>query len=157
MSEVFTIVTKNNSVAAVQDILAAYAASTKILKLIAVEMAANGQTTVGNYALRLRYFPTTVTAGSGGAAVTPANVNPGGAASSFTARRNDTTQASTSGTAIDLVATQFNPINGYYWQPPVQPGDEPGAALSGAFILSLDGISGTINVSATMWLKEIGG
>lgn len=157
MSEIYTIVCKNIAVTAVQDVLAAYAASTKLLKLLAVEIAANGQTTVGNYAMRLRYLPATVTSGSVGASVTPANVNPGGAAASFTARRNDTTQATSSGTAIDLVATQFNPINGYYWQPPVQQGDEPGAGLSTAFILSLDGIAGTINVSATMWLREIGG
>lgn len=154
MSEIFTIVCKNIAATAVQDVLAAYAASTKILKLLAVEMNANGQTTVGNYPLRIRYLPATVTAGSVGAAVTPANTNPNGASASFTARRNDTTQATSSGTAIDLVATQFNPINGYYWQPPVQPGDEPKAILSTAFILSLDGISGTLNISATMWLRE---
>lgn len=153
--EIFTIVCENVAVSAVQDVLCAYAASTKKLQLLAVEMSANGQTTVGNYPLRLRYLPATVTSGSGGAAVTARNVNPDGASPSFTARRNDTTQATTGGTASDYVATQFNPINGYYWQAPVPVGDEPKADLSGAFTLSLDGISGTINVSATMWLREI--
>lgn len=153
--EIFTIVCENVSVSAVQDILAAYAASTKKLQLIAVEIAANGQTTVGNYALRLRYLPATVTSGSGGGSVTPRNVNPSGAAASFTARRNDTTQATTSGTAADIVSSMFNPINGYYWQPPVGSGDEPKAELSGAFVISLDGVSGTLGVSATMWLREV--
>lgn len=155
--EIFTIVTENNSVTAAQDVLAAYSASGKKLQLLAVEMSANGQTTVGNYPFRLRYLPATVTPGSGGATTTPHNVNPDGAAASFTARRNDTVQATTGSTAVDVVASQFNPINGYYWQPPpgAANGDEPKADVSAAFILSLDSVSGTLGVSATMWLREI--
>jgi len=157
MAEIFTIVCENVSVTAVQDILAAYAASTKKLQLLAVELSANGQTAVGNYPIRLRNLPATVTSGSGGASVTPKNTNPDGAAASFTARRNDTTQAVTGGSAIDFVASQFNPINGYYWTPPpgVGPGDEPKIDLSGAFSLSLDNVTGTLNISATVWLREV--
>ena len=155
MSEIFTIVCENVSVSAAEDILAAYAASTKKLQLLAVEVAANGQTTVGNYPMRLRYLAATVTPGTGGSAVTPVNTNPDGAVASFTARANDTAHA-TSSTSKDLVATQFNPINGYYWTPPTSSDDAPKADLSGAFILSLDGAPGApINISATMWLKEI--
>lgn len=155
MSEIFTIVCENVAVSAVQDVLAAYAASTKKLQLLAIELAANGQATVQNYPIRLRYLPATVTAGSGGSSVTPKNVNPDGASPSFTARRNDITQAVTGGSATDFVASQFNPINGYYWTPPVQVTDEPKADISSAFILSLDAITGTLNISATMWLREI--
>jgi hypothetical protein len=155
MSEIFTIVCENVSVTAVQDILAAYAATTKKLQVLAVELSANGQTTVGNYPIRLRYLPASVTVGSGGSAVTAHNVNPDGASPSFTAARNNTTQAVTAGTAVDYVATQFNPINGYYWQAPVPVGDEPKADLSGGLTLSLDAITGTLNISATMWLREI--
>ncbi len=154
MSEVFTIVCENITVSAAQDVLAAYAASTKKLRLLAVEMAQNGQTTVGNYPMRIRYLPATVSTGSGGAAVTPHNVNPDGAAAGFTARRNDTSQATTGGTAVDVVATQFNPIQGYYWEPP-QRGESPKADVSTAFILSLDAVSGSFAVSATMWFEEI--
>ena len=153
--EIFTIVSENISVTAAQDVLAAYAASTKKLQLLAVEMAANGQTTVGNYPIRVKHLPTTVTAGSGGASVTAHNVNPDGASPSFTARRNDVTQATTSGTAFDFIASQFNPINGYYWQAPTPVGDEPKADLSEAIVLSLDSVTGTLNISATMWLREI--
>ena len=152
--EVFTIVCKNVTVTAAQDILAAYAATTKKLRLLAVELAANGQTTVGNYPIRLRYLPPTVTAGSGGSSVTPVNVNPDGAAPSFTAKANSTTQATSTGTISDLTSSQFNPINGYYWQTPTPVGVEPKADLSGAFVLSLDSVSGTLHISATMWLRE---
>lgn len=153
--EIFTIVAENIAVSAVQDILAAYAASTKKLQLLAIEVAANGQTTVGNYPIRVKHLPTTVTVGSGGASVTAHNVNPDGASPSFTARRNDVTQATTSGSAFDFIASQFNPINGYYWQAPTPVGDEPKADLSEAIVLSLDSITGTLNISATMWLREI--
>lgn len=156
MSEIFTIVCENVAVTAAQDILAAYASSGKKLQLLAVELSANGQTTVGNYPIRLRYLPATVTPGSVGSSVTPQNTNPDGASPSFTARRNDTTQATTSGTASDWVATQFNPINGYYFQPPVGLADEPKADLSTAIILSLDHApAASINISATMWLREV--
>jgi hypothetical protein len=155
MAEVFTVVCDNISCTAAQDILCAYAAATKKLQLLAVEMSANGQTTVGNYPLRIRYIASAVTPGTGGAAVTPKNTNPDGAAPSFTARRNDFTQAT--GTFTDWVSTQFNPINGYYWEPPkgVQTGDEPKVDSSGAVTLSLDSIAGTLNISATLWLREI--
>ncbi len=155
MSEIFTIVCENISVSAVQDILTAYAASTKKLQFLGAEVAANGQATVGNYPIRVRYLPATVTAGSGGSAVTPHNINPDGAAASFTARRNDVTQAVSGGSAVTYIASMLNPINGYYNTPPVPVGDEPKCDLSGAIVISLDGISGTLGVSATMWLREI--
>lgn len=153
--EIFTVVCENVSVTAVQDVLAAYASSTKKLQLLAIELAANGQVTVGNYPIRLRYLPSAVTAGAGGSVATPHNVNPDGAAAGFTARANDVTHAVTAGTAVDFVAAQFNPINGYYWTPPVPVGDEPKADISSAFVLSLDAVSGTLGISATMWLREI--
>ena len=155
MSEIFTITIKNSSLGNVADILAAYAGASAALRLLAVEFAANGQTTVGNYPISLKYLPPTVTLGSGGSTATPHNINPAGASPTFNGRAVDTTQATTSSTAVTVMASQFNPINGYYWQPPVPVGDEPKAALSGAFVLSLDGApAAPINVSATMWLKE---
>lgn len=155
MAEVFTIVIKNVAVTAAQDVLCAYVASSKKLQLLAIEMAANGQTTVGNYPVQVKYLASAVTPGTGGSAVTPKNINPDGASPSFTARGNDITQAT--GTLTDWVATQFNPLQPYYWEPPkgVQVGDEPKAELSGAISLSLDAVSGTLNISATMWLREV--
>lgn len=153
MSEIFTIVCENISVAAPEDIFSVVAAGTKKLQILAIEMNANGQTTVGNYAMRLRYTAS-LTPGSGGASVTPINVNPDGAAPTSTCRRNDTAQGT--GTFKDILATQFNPINGYYWQPPTSQEDAPKGDLSSAFVLSFDGTPGSaINISATLWFKEI--
>jgi hypothetical protein len=47
-------------------------------------------------------LPATVTNGSGGGAGTVKPLVPGDAAASATSRINDTTQATTSGTAVDL-------------------------------------------------------
>ncbi len=156
MAEIFTISCKNIAVSAAQDVLCAYASSTKKLQLLGIEMAANGQTTVGNYPITIKRLASPVSAGSAGSSLTPKNINPDGAAPSFTARRNDTTQASSS-TVDEWVNTQFNPINGYYWEPPkaVQSGDEPKADLSDAISLSLNSVTGTLSVSATMWLREV--
>jgi hypothetical protein len=154
MSEIFTIVCRNVAVAAAQDILAAYAGASYKLELLAVEMDANGQTVVGNYPISVKYLGSTVTAGSGGSTPTPANADSTGVASSgFTAHANDTTPASSSTTHY-LHAAQFNPINGWYWEPPGK-GEPPLCDLSGAFVLSLDGApAASINVSATMWLRR---
>src|ERR1017187_9812535 len=99
MSEVFTVICKNVAVTAAQDVLCAYVSSTKKLQLLAVEMAANGQTTIGNYPIQIKYLAAAIVAGSGGAAITPKNINPDGAAPTFTARGNDFTQAT--GTLTD--------------------------------------------------------
>jgi hypothetical protein len=152
---VYTISLANVSVSATQDILAAYASSSKPLHLLGVELSANGQTNVGNYPIILLALGPTVTHGTGGAAVTPWNIIQDGTVAAFTARRNDTAPATSSGIAT-IVAAQFNPLIGYYWQPPpgVAVGSEPVIIDNGAFSLSLDGITGTLNVSATVWLSE---
>ena len=154
MSEIFVIQCENIAVSAGQDILAAYSGSSVKLKLLSVQLAANGQTVVGNYPIRIRYLPATVTAGSGGSAVTPGNVDPNGSSATFTARRNDTSHATTGGTAVDI-ADQFNPINNYYWQPPREDAALK-ANLNGAIVLSLDASpAGSINVSATLMIEQI--
>jgi hypothetical protein len=155
VSEVYTIVCDNVAVTQPQDILMALASTTKKLQLLGVEIAANGQTTVGNYPIRVRYLPPTVTVGSGGTPVTPGLLNPAGAAATFSARANDTTNAVTGGTATIWLASQINPINGYYNAPPVPQGDEPLIELNGAVVLTLEAVTGTLGLSATMWLREI--
>lgn len=154
MGRMYTIECDNVSVSAVQDVLGAYSGASRVIKVHAIQMGANGQTTVGNYRIRLRHLPVTVTTGSGGTAPTPARTNPNDAAASFTARANDVTQATSGGTAVTIFADEFNPINGYYWQAPFRDA-APEATISEAMILSLDSISGTLNVNATMWVEEV--
>lgn len=53
-------------------------------------------------------LPTTFTSGSGGSSVTPVPVNPNDAAASFAAECNNTTIASTSGTAVTVEEFSWN-------------------------------------------------
>jgi hypothetical protein len=53
-------------------------------------------------------LPATVTAGSGGTAPTPTPVQTNDAAAGFTARANDTTKATTSGTALPMAPDGMN-------------------------------------------------
>lgn len=154
MSRMYTVSIDNVSVSAIQDVLAVYAGASRLLRVHAIQMGANGQTTVGNYRIRLRYLPPTVTAGSGGSTATPHPTDPNDAVASFTARSNDTTQATSSGTAYTIFADEFNPINNYYWQAPYRE-DAPEVLLNAAAVLSLDSITGTLNVNATMWVEEL--
>jgi hypothetical protein len=126
----------NVAVSAVQDMLGIYA-GVKVLGIHSVNIGQISQTSVESLRLRLRMLPATVTSGSVGSAVTPRPLVSGDAAATATARANDTTQATSSGTAIDIWDDVWNLVNGYVWMPPVvgRPFIIP---PSGAFILSLD-------------------
>lgn len=153
MSEIYTVVCSNVAVSASQDVLGIYSGASTKVRLLSAELAANGQVTVGNLAIRIRAFDSGTTPGSGGTTPTPRNVNPDGPGAGSTAHANDTTQASGAGRM--LVSSQFNPINGYYWQ---APRDDAALKidLNGILVLSLDGTpGGPINVSATLTFEEI--
>lgn len=155
MSAIFAISCEAINVSATQDILCIYGPPYFKLRCLAFEISQNGQTTVGNYPMRLRILAAAVTPGSGGAAATIRNVDPNGVAATFTARRNDTTQATSGGTIRDYLATNFNAINGNYWQPP-RDDAAPKADVGEAIVLSLDAAPGaTINISATIWIEQI--
>lgn len=63
-------------------------------------------------------LPATVTAGSVGAAMTPNPLSTNDTAAGFTARINDTTVATTSGTALNLHSDGWNVRIPYVWMPP---------------------------------------
>lgn len=68
-----------------------------------------GDTAEENIRISIIWLPTTVTASSGGTAVTPVDVDRIGASTAgFTARCNDTTVATTSGTAVTLEELAWN-------------------------------------------------
>jgi hypothetical protein len=134
---IYTMAFSGVSLSAVQDALALYAGANKIFAVQAVNLGQVTGTTVANLRVRLRYLPGTVTSGSGGSAGTIKPYLPGDVAATVTGRTNDTTQATTSGTAVDIWDDAWNTINGFLWVPPV-PSRPPVIGLSGAFILSLD-------------------
>lgn len=61
--------------------------------------------------------PATVTVGSGGSSFTPTPVQTNDAAAGFTARTNDTTKATTSGTLLDMDSGGMNSRADYLYYP----------------------------------------
>lgn len=142
------------ALAAVQDLLAVYAGATKVLAIQSINLGQITGTTVANLRVRLRYLPTTVTAGSAGSAGVIKPYVPGDVAPTATGRINDTTQATSSGTAVDLWDDVWNTVNGFLWVPPV-PNRPPLIGLSGAFILSLDTAPGSaLTASGSVVFEE---
>ena len=137
-----------------QDLLAIYSGASMALELHGFEL---GQITATNLAMlrvSIKRLPVTVTSGSGGSSVTPRKSMPGDAAATVTARANDTTQASTSGTAETLHSDIMNVVNGlsFFWPP----NDVPVFGLSQAAILSLDTApSSAIVMSGTLYFAEL--
>lgn len=140
------------AVAAVQDLIAVYAGANMAAELHSVKLAQFTQTAIGSAQIRLRKFPATVTSGSGGAAATPAPLRTTDAAATVTARINDTTQASTSGTAADIADGWDLPF-GYLWLPPEA--DRPIIKPNEAFVVSLDTVLGSVVVSGSLVFREL--
>jgi hypothetical protein len=143
----------NVAVSAVQDLLAVICGASKSIELHGVVIGQITGTSVQNLNLSVKVLPATVTNGSGGAAVTPQKMERGDAAATVTARRNDTTQATTSGTAVTVHSDVFNVINGYQFFWPAE--DRPTADLSEAIILSLNTApSSALTMSGTLYFAE---
>jgi hypothetical protein len=87
------------------------------IKIHVIEL---GQRTLSSWeakTVQLVRNPATATVGSGGSAVTPRPLNPGDAAATATARVNDTTNQTTSGTQAILFSRDWEFLNGFFWMP----------------------------------------
>lgn len=139
-SRVYTVGFAGVSVSAVQDLFSLAATSGKAFELHYIKLGQVTQTTIGGLKLRLRRMPATFTVGSGGSAATPGPIITTDVATTITARTNDTSQASSSGTVVDMPDTWDLPF-GYVWMPPES--DRFVIGPSGAFVLSLDTAPGS--------------
>ena len=150
---VYTMTFKNVSVSAVQDLLALYAGTGGALEVHEFVLGQNTQTTVGNLRISLNRLPATVTAGSGGSAGTLNKSRSGDAGATITGRTNDTSQATTSGTAVAVREDVYNPINGYQFLP--APEDRPACNPSEAIIVSLDSAPGSMSSNGSITAAEL--
>jgi hypothetical protein len=116
MAGIYTVSFDGVSVSAAQDLFAVVAPSNTAIVLLGFELGVGGGTADAGDAqeelLRLRIRSGQTTAGSGGSAATPVNTTGGGGAASFSARVNDTTQAS-GGTIVVHWTGAFNPRAGF--------------------------------------------
>jgi hypothetical protein len=156
MSRIYSVTFENVTVTAAQDLLQVKGATGKMLRILRrwVNSVDTTIPTAQMIRLRERFLPATVTDGSGGTSPTPVPHDPGDAAASFTAKANNTTQATSSGTAVVLYATGCHIYNGFddiHDEPPVI-----GPSESYVFEL-LSTVSGTVHLSGGVEVEEIGG
>lgn len=150
----YNIVFRGVSITAVQDLCAAYAGANMAIEVISLTLGQVSLQTVENLQISIKRLTATVTAGSGGGAFTPSRDNDSDAAATFTARINDTTQATTSGSTAYLHVDTWNEVNGYQWIWPERA--RPSCSLSEALIFSLDSApTATRTVSGSIKIREI--
>lgn len=149
---------ENVTVTAAQDLTAIIGAAGKVLKIKRMRVGATNTSipTAQMIQIRARFLPATVTNGSGGTAPTPRPLDPGDAAASFTARVNDTTKASSSGTATIMEETGVHIYAGYDFTYPQDA--RPTIGPSEAFVFELlSTVSGTVALSGGVTVEETGG
>ena len=157
MSRIYEVVFENVSVSAVQDLVQINGASGKMVRILrrwvySVDVPVAAQQQLG---LRERLLPTTVTNGSGGSTPALAKSDLGNAAASFTAFVNNTTKATTTGTAVVLGTYGPHIFNGYDDEPDVFWPIGPGQAY--VWELTIAPNTPPIHLSGGVAVEEIGG
>jgi hypothetical protein len=136
MSRFYSLQFSNVSVSAVQDLFSVLSTANMAFKLCEFQLSADASTTVAELRLAIKRLPATVTVGSAGSAVTPQPMDAKGAAATVTARSNDTTQATTTGTAVTLFSASINVLNGWQFLPP--PEYRPTFTVSQAMVITME-------------------
>ena len=159
MARLYSAVFKDIAVTAVQDFFEVLAASTTAIKIHGFLLTQ--RTEAGDAAEEMLLLTTNrgvgaVTSGSGGASVTPQQIDNGDTASAATVERNNTTAMATgSGSLEELEAFNWNvrvPFHLIY-PPEVRPVITPG----NRWTLELETApADSINISGTLWFEEIG-
>lgn len=145
------------TVAAAQDLIQITGATGKMMRILRIMLGCKDTSVATSQmlSLRARFLPATVTVGSGGTTgITPSKADQGDAAcSSTTCAVNNTTQATTSGTAVILYANGIHLYQGENFRFDNPPCIGP----SQAFVFELLGApSGTVNLSGLVEFEEIG-
>lgn len=157
MSRVYVVTFEGVAVTAAQDLVQVKNASgsNKLLRILRRWVSATDTAVPTSQMLQLRErrLPSTVTDGSAGSTPTPQPRDGGDAASTFTAFVNNTTKATTNGTASTIYETGCHIYNGFddiHDEPPtIAP------AQSYVFEL-LSTVSGTVHLSGGVEVEEIG-
>lgn len=106
------------------------------------------------YDVELIRVPATVTVGSGGTVATPNPISTNDAAAGFTARVNDTTKATTSGTLLNLDSDGMNSRSPYIYLP--LPEHRPIVGNAQAIVFRLNSTpADSILLSGTMLVREL--
>ena len=160
MPRVYNITFEQVSVSAAQDLVQIIGAAGKTVRVRKcwVGMSNTSLPTAQMCSTRFRFLPATVTNGSGGSSPTAQPLDPGDSAASVTAKANNTTKATTNGTASTLYENGWHAYAGDQWILPKDTGEQPiiGPSESGVYEL-LSTVSGTVNMSGGVTVEESGG
>lgn len=154
----YRVNTENVLVSAAQDLVQIIGAAGKMGLIDRIYVGASNTTlpTGQQVRIRARILPVTVVNGSGGSTPTVQKTDIGDAASSITALANNTTPATTNGTAVVVGVWAFYLSAGLDFQFPVY--SRPPVGPSQSFVLELlSTVSGTVNLTSEVDFFEIGG
>lgn len=144
----------NVTISAVQDVFLVKAGSVNGVELHQIDLSAGGVTSPAEIRLRLKVLPATVTNGSGGSAPTIYPADSGDTKSATaTVRANDTTVATTSGSARILQAHQWNVLMPWQYLP--APEDREVIQAGEALVLDIPGAPASTIVSGTIAWREL--
>jgi hypothetical protein len=104
------------TISAVQDLIQVTGATGKMCRVLQCVISPAIAATIATNAVlgaRVRFLPATVTPGTGGTTPSIGKNDPGDSAASFTALANNTSKATTSGTAVVHIDTGFHNYQGY--------------------------------------------
>lgn len=150
---------ENVSVSAAQDLLQIKnaASSHKTLRIIRAWWGCTSTTlaTAQSTRTRCRLLPATVTDGLGGSTPTPVKCDQGDAAATFTALANNTTPATSGGTAVILESSGDHLYNGYrsQWDEKSAPTVADGQSFTMELLSTL---TGTAALSGGAEVEELG-
>ena len=155
MGRTYTVSSNAVVGAAAMDLALIIGAAGKVLRIKRIECSSTDAAapTSGEMNFKCVYLPATVTPGSGGTTPTPAKQDQGDAAATFTAHANDTSQATTGGSAVTLWSGAAHVLTGLdysFLQPPTI---NPSTAFQ--FVL-VTLPSGTIHLDMCVTVEEIG-
>jgi len=163
LGRAYALTFENVTVSAAQDLFYVKPAADKPCLIEAVYLSnVGGAADAGDaqeelLRLVLNRLPATVTVGSGGSASATGTLNPlagNDASAGFTGRTNDTTPATTSGTARTLRADGWNVRVPYVWMP--APEHRPMVANAEAIVFKLLSTpADALSVSGEMIIREI--
>ncbi len=116
MARIYTVSMDAVAVSATQDFFTLLCSSTVPIEIHSVALSQKTLTSWEAKDITFKRVPSTVTV-TGGTSVTPRPMLQNDAASTVTATINNTTLATSSSTIVNLLADDFNFLNGFYWAP----------------------------------------
>lgn len=150
----YTVAIDAVAVSATQDLFGLLATSGMAFKVHCIELGQKTLTAWEAKEVKLVRNPATATVGSGGSAATPRPLNPGDSAATVTARINDTTPQTTSGTQAILFSRDWELLNGFFWMP--APEQRPVIKPSeGCALKFTTAPSASMTVSGYMLIEEL--